>query len=122
RATGRGARPAAPTHAGHRSRTGAGSRGPGGGGAAVPGRGPGPACHARPVTETSAGRPPALDARDERHHEPGAEPWWNESWYFDFAAPDGSPGGDVRIGLYPTHGAARYSARVAAAGPPRATL
>ena len=30
-----------------------------------------------------------------------AEPWWNESWYFDFATTDGSLGGYVRIGPVP---------------------
>lgn len=74
------------------------------------------------MTETSAGRPPALDARDERHHEPGAEPWWNESWYFDFAAPDGSLGGYVRIGLYPNQGVAWYWACVVGEGRPLVTV
>jgi hypothetical protein len=32
------------------------------------------------------------DPVDEGRHEPGAEPLWNESWYFDFAAEDGSIG------------------------------
>ena len=26
-------------------------------------------------------------------HQPGPEPRWNESWYFDWAQPDGSLGG-----------------------------
>jgi hypothetical protein len=38
---------------------------------------------------------------DEGLHEPGLEPFWNESWYFDFAEADGSFGGYVRIGLSP---------------------
>ncbi len=37
----------------------------------------------------------------EGRHSPGADWWWNESWYFDFTANDGSIGGYVRIGLYP---------------------
>ena len=37
----------------------------------------------------------------EGRHPPGGGAWWNESWYFDFAAADGSIGGYVRIGLYP---------------------
>ena len=41
------------------------------------------------------------DARDERRHPPGPEALWGESWYFDFAAPDGSFGGYARLGLYP---------------------
>ena len=29
--------------------------------------------------------PPAVTAADEGCHEPGDEPLWNESWYFDVA-------------------------------------
>ncbi len=45
---------------------------------------------------------------DEGRHEPGAEPLWNESWYFDFASVDGALGGYVRLGLYPNLGVAWY--------------
>ena len=45
---------------------------------------------------------------DEGRHEPGTDVLWNESWYFDFAAADGSIGGYVRIGLYPNLGVAWY--------------
>lgn len=38
---------------------------------------------------------------DELRHPAGTELLWNESWYFDFAAPDGSLGGYVRLGLLP---------------------
>ena len=48
------------------------------------------------------------DPKDELRHEPGAEQLWNESWYFDFAADDGSIGGYVRLGLYPNLGVAWY--------------
>ncbi|HEX2849319.1 MAG TPA: hypothetical protein VHN98_02145 [Acidimicrobiales bacterium] len=48
------------------------------------------------------------DARHERRHDPEAAPLWNESWYFDFAAPDGSLGGYVRLGLYPNLGVSWY--------------
>lgn len=41
-----------------------------------------------------------IDAALEGRHAPGPSRWWNESWYFDFARPDGT-GGYVRIGLYP---------------------
>jgi hypothetical protein len=47
---------------------------------------------------------------DEGRHEPGPEPLWGESWYFDFFAPDGSVGGWVRIGLYPNLGVTWYHA------------
>jgi hypothetical protein len=43
---------------------------------------------------------------DEGRHPAAEEPLWNESWYFDFAAPDGSIGGYVRLGLYPNEGVA----------------
>jgi hypothetical protein len=38
---------------------------------------------------------------DELAHAPDPDPLWGESWYFDFAQPDGSFGGYVRLGLYP---------------------
>ena len=43
---------------------------------------------------------PAVDAADEGHHPVGDEALWSESWYFDFAARDGSIGGWIRIGPY----------------------
>jgi hypothetical protein len=47
--------------------------------------------------------------QDEGRHEPdAAQQLWNESWYFDFAAEDGSIGGYVRLGLYPNLGVAWY--------------
>ena len=51
-----------------------------------------------------------LPATDEGRHEPGDEPFWNESWYFDVAAADGSFGGWIRMGLYPNLGATWYMA------------
>jgi hypothetical protein len=45
---------------------------------------------------------------DEWPHEPAADQLWNESWYFDFCAPDGSLGGYVRLGLYPNLGVSWY--------------
>jgi hypothetical protein len=61
---------------------------------------------------------PATRPADERHHQPGAEALWNESWYFDFAAPDGSIGGYVRIGLYPNLGTVWYWACLVGPGRP----
>ncbi|MFG1703901.1 hypothetical protein ACFLIM_11980 [Nonomuraea sp. M3C6] len=49
-----------------------------------------------------------LTHEDEQAHEPGGEPLWNESHYFDFVAPDGELGGYVRIGLYPNWKRAWY--------------
>lgn len=59
-----------------------------------------------------------LTAADEELHEPGPEPLWNESYYFDFAAPDGSAGGYVRLGLYPNLGQAWYWACLVRPGRP----
>jgi hypothetical protein len=55
-------------------------------------------------------------ASDERPHPPGPEPLWGESWYFDFAARDGSVGGYVRLGLYPNLGVAWWWACVVGEG------
>jgi hypothetical protein len=52
--------------------------------------------------------PVPADPRDESSHPPGGDPLWSESWYFDFAAPDESSGGYVRVGLYPNLGVAWY--------------
>jgi hypothetical protein len=57
---------------------------------------------------------------DEDAHEPGPEPLWGESWYFDAIAPDGSLGAWVRVGLYPNLGVCWYTALVC--GPARATV
>ncbi|MEV4171687.1 hypothetical protein [Nonomuraea sp. NPDC049709] len=53
-----------------------------------------------------------LGQEDERHHEPGGEPLWNESWYYDFVSEDGEVGGYVRLGLYPNWKRAWYWACV----------
>jgi hypothetical protein len=55
---------------------------------------------------------------DEGRHPPGAESLWNESWYFDFAAADGSLGGYARLGLYPNLGVAWYWAVLVGDGRP----
>jgi hypothetical protein len=59
-------------------------------------------------------------ASDEGRHEPGPEPFWSESWYFDFFAPDGSVGGWVRLGIYPNLGVSWYHAYLV--GPDRQTI
>jgi hypothetical protein len=58
------------------------------------------------LPEPSAERPPALvpEPSDEGRHEPGGEEWWNESWYFDAVADDGSLGVYSRIGRVPNQG------------------
>jgi hypothetical protein len=64
---------------------------------------------------------PVPDA-DERRHEPDAGVWWNESWYFDFAAADGSLGGYVRLGYYPNQRVAWWWAYLVGAGRPLIAL
>lgn len=59
-----------------------------------------------------------LTAADERLHTRGTERLWNESYYFDFAAADGSIGGYVRLGLYPNWERAWYWACVVRPGQP----
>lgn len=59
-----------------------------------------------------------VEPADEGRHPAGSDPWWNESWYFDFAAPDGSLGGYVRLGLYPNLGVAWYWATLVGPGRP----
>ena len=59
-----------------------------------------------------------ITAADEQVHPPEEEPLWNESWYFDFAAPDGSVGGYVRLGLYPGLGVCWYWAYLCGEGRP----
>ena len=60
-----------------------------------------------------------VDPQDEGRHEPdAADELWNESWYFDFAAADGSLGGYVRVGLYPKLGTTWYWAYLVGEGRP----
>jgi hypothetical protein len=59
-----------------------------------------------------------LAAADEGLHPVGPQLLWNESYYFDFAAPDGSIGGYVRLGLYPNWDRAWYWACVVRPGEP----
>ena len=61
---------------------------------------------------------PPSDGEDP--HGAGTELLWGESWYFDFAALDGSVGGYVRIGHYPNLGAVWYWATLV--GPDRPTV
>ncbi|MBJ7331982.1 MAG: phosphotransferase [Solirubrobacteraceae bacterium] len=44
------------------------------------------------------------EPEDEGFHPPGAEPLWNESWYFDVADPDQGIGAWVRLGVDPAKG------------------
>jgi hypothetical protein len=58
----------------------------------------------------------AVDPADEARHTPGPEPLWGESWYFDFAAADGSIGGWIRLGLYPNLRVSWYHALLCGPG------
>jgi hypothetical protein len=61
---------------------------------------------------------PAPSPEDEKRRPPGSEELWNDSWYFDAVAEDGSLGAYVRIGLYPNLGVAWYTAYVTGPGRP----
>jgi hypothetical protein len=54
----------------------------------------------------------AVEPGDEGRHEPGSDPWWNESWYLDFVADDGAIGGYVRLGLYPNQGVSWWTVAI----------
>jgi hypothetical protein len=71
-------------------------------------------------TDAPRARPAPLRpaADDEDSHSPGSEQLWNESWYFDAIARDGSLGAYVRIGLYPNLDACWYTALVCRPGRP----
>jgi len=61
----------------------------------------------------------AVDPKEEGRHEPdAADPLWNESWYFDFVAAEGTLGGYVRVGLYPNLGTTWYWAYLVGDGRP----
>ena len=55
---------------------------------------------------------------DEGRHVPDPEDLWNESYYFDFVAPDRSLGGWLRLGLYPNRGVAWWTAWIVRPGRP----
>ena len=63
-----------------------------------------------------------VDPADEQTHPAGPELLWNESFYFDFTAADGSIGGYVRIGRYPNLGVIWYWACVVGPDRPLVTV
>ena len=63
---------------------------------------------------------PEPSPEHEKPQPPGREELWNDSWYFDAVAEDGSLGAYVRIGLYPNLGVAWYTAYVT--GPDRPAI
>ncbi|HWD51272.1 MAG TPA: hypothetical protein VG412_02645 [Acidimicrobiales bacterium] len=58
-----------------------------------------------------------VERTDEGLHVPDTDPLWNESYYLDFVADDGSVGGYARIGLYPNLGVTWWTTMVV--GPDR---
>ena len=60
------------------------------------------------------------DPADEAAHQPGDDPLWNESWYWDFADPEQGIGGWIRLGLVPNQNLAWINALVC--GPDIATV
>ena len=60
------------------------------------------------------------DPVDEGAHSPGGEPFWNESWYWDFADEKQGIGGWIRLGLIPNQNVAWINALVC--GPDIATV
>lgn len=73
-----------------------------------------------PAPDSAPAAPLRPAPQDESPHESAPEPLWNESWYFDAIAPDGSVGAWVRVGLYPNLGICWYTALVC--GPERPTV
>jgi hypothetical protein len=61
---------------------------------------------------------PSPSPEHEKRQPPGSDDLWNDSWYFDVVAEDGSLGAYVRIGLYPNLGMAWYTAYVTGPGRP----
>ena len=59
---------------------------------------------------------------DEARHSPGSEPLWNESWYADGIAEDGSVGVYARLGRMPNRDKAMYSACVCGLNRPTVLL
>jgi len=56
-----------------------------------------------------------LSPKDERSHLPDGDPWWGESWDFDFATADAGLGGYVRVGVLPNQRICWYWACVVGA-------
>jgi len=61
---------------------------------------------------------PQIQAVDEGRHRQGPSPDWEESWYLDFVAADGSLAGYLRLALRPADGQAWFWAGVVGGGPP----
>ncbi len=73
-----------------------------------------------PAPEAAAALTP--DPADEGAHQPGDEPLWNESWYWDFADPAQGVGGWLRLGLVPNQNVAWINALVCGPDMPTVAL
>jgi aminoglycoside phosphotransferase (APT) family kinase protein len=73
-----------------------------------------------PEPSTAPAVPLRPEPVDEGRHEPGPEPLWNESWYFDAVADDESRGVYVRLGRLPNQRISLYT--VAICGPGRPSI
>ncbi|MCV7343983.1 phosphotransferase [Mycolicibacterium rhodesiae] len=73
-----------------------------------------------PPPATAAALQP--DPADEGAHQPGTEPLWNESWYWDFADPAQGIGGWLRLGLVPNQNVAWINALVCGPDMPTVAL
>jgi len=60
--------------------------------------------------------PHLVGAKDEARHQPGDEQLWGESYYMDFVTDDGSLGGYVRVGWYPTLGVVWWTTAIVEPG------
>ena len=74
------------------------------------------------LPESAVPEPLTPEAADEGPHQPGDEPLWSESWYFDFADDTQGIGGWVRLGLIPNQGTAWVNALVCGPGMPTVAL
>lgn len=75
-----------------------------------------------PDPERSAPAPLRPEPEDEARHEPGSEPLWNESWYFDAISDDGSFGVYHRLGRLPNSDACLLSTCIVRPGEPAIML
>ncbi len=73
-----------------------------------------------PAPQSGSPAPLRPTPSDEGRHAPGPEPLWNESWYFDAIADDGSLGVYIRLGRLPNQGVSLYTAAIC--GPERPAI
>lgn len=75
-----------------------------------------------PAPDTSTPEPLRPEPGDEGRHEPGPEPLWNESWYFDVVSGDGSLGVYHRMGRLPNQDTCLLTTVVCGPGRPAVLL